>query len=94
MIRRIRRFGILQTAKVVAVLYGLIGLLFAPIFLLVGMFAKDTTGGFGMGIVGAIAMPILYAVFGFITTAIGCGIYNVLGGITGGVEFELEEVVG
>ncbi len=89
--RRIRRFGIFQTAKVVAVLYGLLGLLLSPIFLLVSMIAPETEGA-SYGWIVAIGMPIVYAVIGFITTAIGCAIYNVLGGLTGGIELEFEDV--
>ena len=85
--QQIRRFGVGQTAKVVAVLYALMGLVFVPFILLVGMFSPKETG-VGMGL--AIAMPILYGVCGFIFTAIGCALYNLVAGWVGGVEVELE----
>lgn len=85
--QQIRRFGIGQTAKVVAVLYALMGLLFVPIFLIAAMFSPEETG-FGTGL--ALALPILYGVLGFIFTAIGCAIYNVVAGWIGGVEVELD----
>jgi hypothetical protein len=88
MIHRIRKFGVLQTAKVVATLYALIGLVFVPIFLIVSMISpKETPLGAGY----ALLMPILYGLFGFIFTAISCAIYNVVAGLVGGVEVELEE---
>lgn len=95
--KRLKKISVFQTSKVAAVLYGLLGLVFAPIFLLVGMFApgaSDSAGllGLGAGIAGAIVVPILYAVFGFIATAIACVLYNILAGFTGGIEFELEDV--
>lgn len=89
--RRIRRFGIFQTAKVVAVMYALLGLLFAPILILVGMFSPESDG-MRLGWAMALAMPIVYGCLGFVMTAIGCAIYNVLGGITGGIELEFDDV--
>lgn len=85
--QQIRRFGIGQTAKVVAVLYAIMGLVFVPIFLIVAMFSpKESNVGAGM----ALALPILYGVCGFIFTAIGCALYNVVAGWVGGVEVELD----
>jgi hypothetical protein len=87
MAQQIRRFGIGQTAKVVAVLYTLLGLVFVPVFLLAAMFSPRETG-FGTGL--AVALPILYGVMGFIFTAIACAIYNFVAGFVGGIEVELE----
>jgi hypothetical protein len=86
--QRIRRFGVLQTAKVVAVLYALMGLVFVPILLIVSIFSpsKDVPGpGF------ALLLPILYGVLGFVFTAISCAIYNFVAGLVGGIEVELDE---
>jgi hypothetical protein len=85
--QQIRRFGIGQTAKVIGVLYALMGLVFVPIFLVSAMFAPKETG---LGTGFALALPILYGVCGFIFTAIGCAIYNVVAGWVGGVEVELD----
>lgn len=91
MLHRIRRIGIYQTSLVVAALYGLLGLLFMPIVWVMGRIVPtegaNAMGGFGM--VFVLGMPILYAVIGFVTTAIACVIYNILAGITGGIEIEL-----
>jgi hypothetical protein len=86
--QRIRKFGVLQTAKVVAVLYALMGLVLVPIFLIVSMFSPAKEGP---GPVFALLMPILYGLLGFIFTAIACAIYNLVAGLVGGVEVELEE---
>jgi Transmembrane domain of unknown function (DUF3566) len=83
---QIRRFGIGQTAKVVAVLYALMGLVFVPFFLIAAMYSPKYTG-FGPGL--ALLLPIFYGVLGFIFTAIGCAIYNFVAGLVGGVEVEL-----
>lgn len=91
MMHRVRRIGIYQTSLVVAALYGALGLLFVPIVWVMGRIVPtegaSTLGGFGL--VFMIGMPILYAVIGFVTTAIACVIYNILAGITGGIELEL-----
>jgi hypothetical protein len=84
--QQIRRFGIGQTAKVVAVLYALMGLLFVPFFLAGAAFVPREVG-FGTGF--ALALPIMYGVFGFIFTAIACAIYNFVAGFVGGIEVEL-----
>ncbi len=84
---QIRRFGIGQTAKVVAALYTLLGLVFVPVFLVAAMFSPKETG-FGTGL--AVALPVLYGMMGFIFTAIACAIYNFVAGFVGGIEVELE----
>ncbi len=87
MAQQIRRFGIGQTAKVVAALYTLLGLVFVPVFLVAAMFSPKETA-FGTGL--AVALPVLYGVMGFIFTAIACAIYNFVAGFVGGIEVELE----
>lgn len=85
---RIRRFNIIQTAKVMGVLYALMGLVFIPISILLSIFGLKF-GGFG--IVMGFVMAIVYGVIGFVFGAIGCWIYNQIASWTGGVEFELVE---
>ena len=87
MAQQVRRFGIGQTAKVIVILYGLMGLIFLPFFLAGAMLSPK---GMGFGIGFAIALPILYGVCGFIFTAIGCAIYNWVAGMVGGIEVELD----
>ena len=84
--QQIRRFGVGQTAKVIGVLYALMGLVFVPIVLIASMYSPDKTG-FGPGF--ALALPVMYGVLGFVFTAIGCAIYNVVAGLVGGIEVEL-----
>jgi len=85
----IRRFEPLQVAKISAVIYGFMGLLFAPIFIFASMMAPNSPG-FGIGF--AIALPIIYAVIGFIGTAIAAAIYNLAAGWVGGIVVEVEAV--
>ena len=88
MAQRIRRFGVGQTAKVLGVLYTLIGIVLLPLFLIASMFAPDQTG-FGIGV--AIALPVIYGIAGFVFTAIACLIYNMVAGWVGGIEIEIDE---
>ena len=87
MAQRIARFGILQTAKVMAVLYALMGTVFIPFFLVFTLFSPELAA---LGIGFAIMMPVLYGVCGFIFVAIGCAIYNFVAKHTGGIEVDLE----
>ncbi len=97
---RIRRFGIIRTANMVAALYALIsivifGLIFVPLAL-IGVSAMPGNMGtqFGAGAVGVLIFGLiivaLYAIMGWIVTAIGCAIYNLVAGWVGGIEVQLE----
>jgi hypothetical protein len=86
MAQQILKFGVGQTAKVVGVLYALMGLIFVPIALIASMFSPNESQ-FGAGF--ALALPIIYGVLGFVFTAIGAAIYNFVAGLVGGIEVEL-----
>lgn len=86
--RQIRRFGVFQTAKMIGVLYALMGLLFVPIFIVATMFGAD---GSPFGIAFTLLVPVIYGILGFIMTAIGAAIYNVVAGLVGGIEVEFAE---
>lgn len=88
MAQRIRRFGVGQTAKVLGVLYTLIGVVLIPFFVLASMFVPNESG-FGIGV--AIALPVIYGIAGFVFTAIACLIYNMVAGWVGGIEIEIDE---
>jgi len=99
---RIRRFGIVRTATVAAVMYAvavivvtlLVGLPFA---LLAGFGAHGNGAAvavLGGGAVGLLLAGLLgalaYAVMGWIVTAVACALYNVAAGWVGGIEVQLE----
>ena len=86
--QRVRRFGVGQTAKVFGILYALIGLVAAPIFLVAALLAPGEVG-FGVGF--AVLLPLCYGLLGFVTTAIGCFVYNLVAGWVGGIEIEIGE---
>lgn len=85
--KRIKKFGILETAKVAAVLCFILSLIFIlpfSIFFPSHVFPQKIL---------IIILPFLYSFVGFILTAISCFIYNNIVKMTGGigVYFETEE---
>jgi hypothetical protein len=88
MVQRLSSFSIGQTAKVLGVLYGLMGLIFVPFFVLAATFSPNREAGFGIGF--ALALPVIYGAMGFIFTAIGCALYNWVAGMVGGIEIKLD----
>ena len=85
--KRITRFAPMQVAKVFAVLYAIISIPFALIAAVLG-----SMGSQGMPIWMALGIPIVYLVLGFIFTAIGALLYNLVAGWTGGIEYTAEDV--
>jgi hypothetical protein len=82
----IRRFQILQTARILALLYAIIGLLLAP-FLVLASSLDPEQGSIGLAF--ALLLPPLYGLFGFVGTVIGAFIYNLVAGWVGGIGVEL-----
>ena len=87
MVQRLSRFSVGQTAKVLGILYGIMGLIALPIFLLIGMFSPAEEAP---SVAFALVIPILYGVLGFVFTAIGCLVYNWVAGKVGGIEVTLD----
>jgi len=100
-VTRIKRIDPLQLGKMLAVIYGLLSLIFVPFFLMFAaatMFSSPAHNGIptpvmisaGFGLVMIIIMPIMYAVMGFIADVLGAFIYNVVAKWIGGIEMEFE----
>ena len=95
---RIRRFSVMKTATVVALMYTVIVAVFAiPFFLLVAIAGVSTNGGptnavgGGVGLlVVAIVAALVYGLIGWIATAILCLLYNFVAGLVGGIELEVD----
>src|SRR5688572_15217547 len=93
--RRIKRIAPLQLGKMAAVLYGIMGLLFLPFFLIMSAVssqlpAEQPVGLMALGIGFAVAAPFLYAAMGFVFGALGAVLYNVVAKWIGGIEVEVE----
>ena len=95
---RIRRFNVVKTATVVALMYTVIVAVFAiPFFLLFAIAGVSVNGGptqavgngFGLIVVGIVA-ALVYGLIGWIATAIVCLLYNFVAGLVGGIEVEVD----
>ena len=103
---RIRKLGVLSVGKIYAVMMLIIALIFSipyGLFIIVLALGGASNmggdnalalggGGVAIGIMVMIGFPIIYGIFGFICGIIGALIYNILAGIVGGVEIEVENV--
>ena len=97
MIYRIRRFGVVKTANTVALMYTVF---FGVIFLIVGLIGGLAYIG-GSGANSSLGLPsflialfigvVVYAILGWIVTAIACVVYNAAASRTGGIQMELEQ---
>ena len=94
---RIRRFGVIRTANLAAVLYLLVTLIFVIPFVLILATAgpMEVTDQFGrtarfdLSPFVLLLAPLLYAVLGWIFTALFCLLYNLAAALTGGAEIQL-----
>jgi hypothetical protein len=91
----VKSVGVLSVAKIMGLIYGCMGLIFAPLFLLMGLMGSalgqqnsPLAGIFGVGF--AVLMPVLYGAMGFVVGAVGALLYNLFAKWVGGLELELE----
>lgn len=93
-IRRIKRIEPIQAGKISGILYGIMGLLFIPFFLLISALTAlspdESASGMAFGLGFTLFLPIFYAIIGFIFGALGALIYNFVAGWIGGIEVEVE----
>jgi hypothetical protein len=92
---RIRRFGVIRTSNVAAVIYFILTAIFVIPFTLLAAATPMTftdrlgrTVSFELPWVLLLFVPFLYAGIGWLFTALACLIYNLAARWTGGVEFE------
>jgi hypothetical protein len=94
----IKSIGPLSLAKLAGILYGAIGLIVGAVFAAisaVGGFAAATESEgaafaalFGVGAI--VFLPILYGGMGFLFALIGAALYNVIAGMVGGIEVQMQ----
>jgi hypothetical protein len=95
--QQIRSIGIVSTARIMAVVYALMSLLFMPFLLLAGLAGAltgdSTVAGLGLAavVVLIVLLPVMYGLIGFLAGAIGAFIYNLAARWTGGIEISLSE---
>lgn len=73
-----------QTAKVFALLYFVFSIPFVVLMLMTWM-AVPGSAPTSYGV--ALMMPLLYLIFGFIFTAVGALVYNLVAKWVGGIEY-------
>jgi len=92
----IKRIGVLKLAIFQMAMMAAFGVLAALVLLGVGSML-GSVGGQQAGMIGAVGgiaaliiLPIMYGVIGFIAGAIGAALYNLIAGIVGGIEIDVE----
>ncbi len=89
--KKIKQIVPASLAKIMGLLYALLGLIVGVIFLFVSLIALAFThvaGWFGLGAV--ILFPLMYGVMGVVFGYLTALLYNFAAQWTGGVEFEVE----
>lgn len=94
---RIRRFGVMKTATVVAIMYMMIVGVFVIPFALLALLIAPTTGSGGFGSASGIVLFGVVAIFGYgllgwVFTAVAAAVYNLAAGWVGGIEVQIETV--
>lgn len=91
--KQVSRLSPHQNGKVFGVLMAVASLVFVALMLLLMMFSIPVVDQHGNPVAFPksllILFPVLYLVVGYVTTAIGCAIYNLLFKYVGGFEFEV-----
>jgi len=85
---QIKRISIMQTSKVVAIIYPIFGLIHTMIG--IWMLTSPEQPNW-LGILFHF-IPIILGILGFVFSVIGCLLYNLIASKVGGVEFILEDV--
>src|SRR4029077_19013388 len=93
----IKRIGPVSCARISGTLYALFGLIggaFISLFALAGGMTSNRAGGamFGaiMGVGAIVMMPIIYGLIGFVVTLVSAWLYNIVAGLVGGVEIDVQ----
>lgn len=93
----IKSVGALSCAKIAGTLYALIGFIagagLSLVSLLGGFAGGEGSGallGAAFGMAAIVLFPIMYGGIGFVVTLITAWLYNVLAGMVGGVELNVQ----
>ena len=95
----IKRIDVLSVAKITGIIAAAFGLIAGLLLLVFGSMIAGLAGSqgdagplaaLGGGVVGVIALPILYGICGFVGGVIQALIYNLAAGVIGGIRIETE----
>ncbi|MGF1453029.1 MAG: hypothetical protein ACFB21_13260 [Opitutales bacterium] len=84
----LKRIGVIQLGKFLAVLYLFLALIAAP-FLLVSVFAGPESAAYGIGMI--VGVLLFYPIAGFVFGMIFALLFNLVAKMVGGVLMEFEE---
>lgn len=79
-------------ARMLAVLYLVLGILITPLMMLYAIFNPEAEEYRAVGVVMTIFMPFLYALIGLVTGAVGGALYNMFARMFGGIPLGFEPV--
>ncbi len=82
----IKRISVLQTGKFLALIYGMLGLIYIPFLLFGSIVGVDA----GMHIAELLFLVILYPIIGFVSGVIFAALYKLVANYIGGIEMTLE----
>jgi hypothetical protein len=93
--RTLKRIAPLKAGTMLAIVYGIMGLVFIPFFLLMTVVSSQLpqsqrVGMMALGAGFAICFPLIYAAAGFIGGILGALVYNLAAKWVGGIEFDVE----
>jgi hypothetical protein len=89
--KQIKKFSVVQTSKIIAVLYVVISaIIFIPFGLIMMMVGSQNNVFPFTGGIMFIIMPLIYGLFAFIGGVIFCFFYNLVAKKIGGIEVEVE----
>jgi hypothetical protein len=94
----LRSIGVLSCAKIMGAVYGCLGLIFLPLFLIGGfaslVIGKGSEAMSGIAMLAlAIIAPIFYGAMGFVMGAFTAWVYNIFAKWIGGVQLELRSEI-
>ena len=93
----VKRVVPMSVAKVAAVLYAILGLIFGGIISVISFASQalvpdsDDAGMMGMmfGAAAVVILPVFYACLGFVVSLLMAAIYNLVAGWVGGIELDV-----
>ncbi len=93
----LKSIGVFSMAKMLGALYATIGFLIGLLFALLSVVGAgiSDSGSVGLlalvfGVGAVIILPVFYGVLGFIGGALLSALYNLIAGMAGGIELNLE----
>jgi hypothetical protein len=92
---RLKRLGVLFSAKLQAILMGFLGLIAGMLYSFGGaiyeLLTSSLNWGSALAFLALVGMPVIFAIFGFAAGALGALLYNLVAKRFGGIELDIEQ---